>query len=234
MKKKSIILIVLLSGMLLVSIVGNFIGYQKIYYGFDRYNDSRLDPIGQLDGDLDSQAHGFHEVVLLGDSHARHWDFQSASKLNLGISSQTSVQIEMRSRSYAGNIQGKRLIVIAGANDLKSVMTNMNRKDKIVQNCLNSIRMIVEHHESSFQEIVLVTIPPIFSVPLEYRLLYSKAVDEVHKAFNDGIREIAEEKSLTLLDAYEILSAHMEEEKLSSDGIHLNRLAYSYLEKELH
>jgi lysophospholipase L1-like esterase len=227
------IMCTILAFILLFSMVGNFLGYRVIYFIFDKYNDSRLDPLGENTWQLRSMAHGAKSLVILGDSHARGWKFQGDDVLNLGIPSQTSNQIRLRSDSYRDILSGKRLIVIAGGNDITSASTNSARKDEIVRNCLQSLEAIILNHQANFNEIVLVTIPPIFSMPFKYYLLNSQILHDAHYEINQGIRALAVKHGVKLLDAYKILSEKMKSENFSKDGIHLNRAAYQYLELAL-
>ena len=219
---------------LIVSLVGNVIGYRIIHQLFDKYNNARLDPLGENTWQLRSMAHGYKSVVILGASHARNWNYQADDVLNLGIPAQTSSQIRLRSDSYRDTLSGKRLIVVASSNDIKSIMTNTDRKDQVVKNCLQSLEAMVLNHQASFDEIILVTIPPIFSMPFKYRLLLaSQVLYKAHDEINQGIRQLAVKHGVKLLDAYKILHEKMRNKNLSKDGIHLNRAAYQYLEAAL-
>ena len=220
--------------LLIGSIGGNLIAYNMIYNAIDKYNDSRLDPIGELNWQLHKIAEGNFDIVILGDSHARNWEIDRDGGLNLGIPSQTSQQICMRSNLYKDNISGKILIVFAGGNDLKSISTNVVRKNAIVKNCILSIKKIVKNHKEKFENIVLVTIPPAFNIPIEYRIIYSKIIDEAHLEINNGIKKIGLEEKCTVIDAYEIIRKKMSEEILFTDGIHMNQNAYDYLNKKLY
>ena len=226
-------LITILSILLLGSIVGNFIGYKTAYKAFDLYNDLRLDPLGELSWNLRDNVNGYHDIVIIGDSHARNWDYDHNRVLNLGIPSQTSVQISHRSLAYHDSINGKLLIIIAGGNDIKSISTNPSRKDEIVKNCLIALESIVNNHLSSFDSIVLVTVPPIFRIPWKYKTLHSPSIDQAHSEINTGIRQLAKQYNIILLDASAILDSRMKSEDLSTDGIHLNKKAYEYLQGEL-
>jgi len=225
----------ILTAILLISLIGNFIGYQITYQFYQKYNHSRLDPLGENTWQLHSIAHSDKSLVILGDSHARNWNYQSDDVLNLGIPGQTSNQIRLRSDSYRDNLSGKRLIIIAGGNDIKSMSTNLAQKDQIVKNCLQSLEAIILNHQTSFDEIVLLTIPPVFSIPFEYYLLMInlQILHDAHHEINQGIRQLASKHGVRLLDAYHILREQMKNEQLSKDGIHLNRAAYQYLENAL-
>jgi lysophospholipase L1-like esterase len=218
---------------LLIAISGDIIGYLYVYKAFDKYNDSRLDPIGLNFRDRLKIRYTPYDFVVIGDSHAQNWDVHGSGDLNLGIASQTSSQIRLRSDIYTEKLSGRTLAIVAGGNDIKSISTNKNRKDQIVKNCLNNIRKIVDNHKGKFEEIYLLTIPPVFRLPFEYRTLHSKELDEAHIEINEGIRRIAKESNVQLLDSYEILLPLLKKRKLSGDGIHMNSTAYGILEEEL-
>ena len=74
--------------------------------------------------------------------------------LNLGIPSQTSKQILLRSNLLKEYLLGKNLVIIAGANDIKSIMTNKNRDEQIVLSCLNNIKNIVDNHLNNLRKLV--------------------------------------------------------------------------------
>ena len=160
--------------------MGNFIGYKTTYTAYDKYNDLRLDPLGEITWNLQDDVNSPYDVVIIGDSHARNWDYDHNRVINLGIPGQTSVQISHRSLTYRDSLKGKLLIIIGGGNDIKSVSTNPGRKDEIVRNCLIALESIVNNHLSSFDSIVLVTVPPVFKPPWKYRTLYSPAIEQVH------------------------------------------------------
>jgi lysophospholipase L1-like esterase len=125
------------------------------------------------------------------------------------------------------------LIIIGGGNDIKSVSTNPSRKDEIVKNCLTALESIVNNHFASFESIALVTVPPASRIPWRYRTLHSPAIDQAQSQINTGIRQLAKQYNIILLDAYTILDPRMQSEDLSTDGIHLNKQAYEYLQGEL-
>ena len=226
-------LIIILSTLLLVSIIGNFIGYKTTYTAYDKYNDSRLDPLGEIAWNLQDDVNGSHEVVIIGDSHARNWDYNHDQVLNFGIPGQTSVQISHRSLAYRDSLKGKLLIIIGGGNDIKSLSTNPGRKDEVVRNCLAALESTVNNHLSSFESIVILTVPPVFKIPWKYRTLHSPLIDQAHSEINTGIRQLAKQYNIILLDASAILDSRMKSEDLSTDGIHLNKKAYEYLQGEL-
>ena len=135
--------------------------------------------------------------------------------------------------AYRDSLKGKLLIIIGGGNDIKSLSTNPGRKDEIVRNCLAALESTVNNHLPSFESIVILTVPPVFRMPWKYRILHSPIIDEAHKQINIGIRLLAKQKNIILLDAYAILEPQMESEDFLPDGIHLNKQAYENLKGEL-
>ena len=225
MKIKLVLLIIIV-----VSIISNVYIYRRAVQAFDRYNDVRLDPLDIGDSATLSFPGQPYDFVLLGDSHASNWAIPSAAVLNLGIGGETSSQIALRSALYAKRISGGCLIVIAGGNDMNCLLTNKDRQETIIRQCVARIRTIVEHHRGNFTHIVVMTVPPLFSIPKEYWGLYDSSIDRSLNELNAGIRLLcAQDTSIKLLDAYEIVSKKRATENLTTDGEHLNAVAYRYL-----
>ena len=220
-------------GMLLViSILGNIIAYNYTFRAYDQFNDLRLDPLGSAYYVDPSFQQNHYRIVLIGDSNAYYWKSADENVLNLGISSQTSTQIRLRSKSYKGKIRGDKLIIIAGGNDIRSILTNYDRKEYIVSECMKNIQSIVVNHSNDFTEIYIMTIPPVFKIPMRFRTLYRKEIDECILDLNDKIRRLCKDmEAVKLLDSFSILNTRKAREKLTFDGIHLNERAYSYLEE---
>lgn len=227
------IICAILAALLTVAVIGDVIGYRFVHKAFDNYNDSRLDPLGELGWRLDSIATGHHALVILGDSHARNWEKTRPEALNLGIPSQTSVQVRLRADRYREHLSGQCLVVIAGGNDLKSITTNLSRTDEIVDNCVGSIAAIVADYEDAFDQIVVVTVPPVFRLPFTYRVLHRPELNQAHLDMNQGIRRVARSSGVVLLDAYEVLSHAGDLQALSDDGVHMNEAGYALLDGTL-
>ena len=217
--------------LLLISILGNIIAYKYLFRAYDQFNDLRLDPLGDAHYVDHSFQQNHYRIVLIGDSNAYYWKSADENVLNLGISYQTSTQIRLRSASYKGKIRGDKLIIIAGGNDIRSILTNYDRKEYIVSECLKNIQSIAENHSSDFSEIYISTVPPIFKIPMKFRMLYRKEIDECILDLNDKIRRLCKDmETVKLLDSFGILNTRKASEKLTFDGTHLNERAYSYLE----
>lgn len=122
--------------------------------------------------------------------------------------------------------------MIIGCNDIRSLATNKKEKDKIVEQLIVNIRKIIENHKNSFEEIYVSTIPPLFSPPFPYNILYDKAVNSALDAANSKIRNLCKEDlKLILLDTYSLLNSNKKE--MTLDGIHMNSKAYKILGNEI-
>ena len=66
-----------------------------------------------------------HDVVIYGDSHASNWNINKIDGLrclNMGVSGQTTQQLLIRS-DYELTKNPMYIVLFAGANDAKSVLT---------------------------------------------------------------------------------------------------------------
>jgi lysophospholipase L1-like esterase len=225
--------LVLTLALLAASLAVNWVGLRKAYEGYDHYNDVRLDPTGELARRLHEQVRGEHAVVLLGDSNAELWAYPDADLLNLGISGQTAVQVALRSDAYRESLRGGLLIITGGGNDANSVGTNPGRKDEIVAAALDALERTATNHAGRFGQIAIITPPPMFRAPLRYRLSHLTEMLAAREDIGDGIRRLAAEHALILIDADRILRERMGTETLSDDGMHMNRRAYGHLEAGL-
>jgi lysophospholipase L1-like esterase len=105
---------------------------------------------------------------------------------------------------------------------------------EIMENCEANIRVIVNQSLDIGATVVLTTIFPAGTVPIERRYLWSDdnpaAIDEV----NDYIRTLAGE-NIIILDAFSILadSDGVMRPGFSVDTLHINAAGYNALNSEL-
>jgi lysophospholipase L1-like esterase len=209
--------------------------YKAAFRAYDRYNDLRLNPIGMDDKTKFEFEEKDYELVLLGDSHAANWRPSFADVLNLGIPSQTSNQVLLRSNMLADKLHGHSLVIMTGANDIKSILTNRAEKEAIVSKCAGNIKKIAANHTSRFHNVFVMTVPPVFTIPREYWPLYDKSISDALLSLNNEIRDFCKtDSAVYLLDAYAILNEKRKKEKLSADGIHMNTAGYVYPDNMLH
>lgn len=208
---------------------------QRTLAGYDDYNDLRLDPIGLATyGRWFSFEDRRYEFVLFGDSHAANWKMGGSDVLNLGISGQTSSQIVLRSHILKDKLRGQTLVVIVGANDILSLLTNKKQEKEIIARCLENIGHIIDNHESNFDRVFVMTVPPFFKFPRKYLLYYDKSHRESMKRLNAGVYDVCKNHSrAVVLDAYQILGERAKKESVTTDGLHMNSQGYHYLDELL-
>jgi len=208
--------------------------YKSTLRAYDQYNDLRLDPIGLSLSEKFNFDSREYEIVLIGDSHVANWKIPEIDVLNLGIPSQTSHQVLLRSDMLKDAIKGNLLVILVGANDIKSIMTNKTQKDEIVAHCAQNIYKIATTNTQNFNKVIIVTVPPIFHIPKEYWSLYDKSIADAITELNVKIKSICDKNdSFYLLDANKIMKEKSKDVNVSSDGVHLNKAGYDYLNKLL-
>ncbi len=213
-------------------IVVIFAFYKITFLALDKYNDTRLDPIEITKTSSDFSK--TYDYVFLGDSHCYFWKLDNKNELNLGVSGQTSSQIFLRSELMKGKLVGRNLILSVGANDVKCIATNPDNANKIIDDCITNIQKIINNHKKSFVKIYIITIPPDFSPSLQAKVFNYEKTVAAKNILNKKIIDVSNKNSVVLIDAFNILSKKMNNESLSSDGIHLNAKAYYYyLNKEI-
>jgi lysophospholipase L1-like esterase len=199
------------------------------YKSLDKYNDTRLNPIQIDETNIDSTK--TYDCVLLGDSHVQFWNPKIKNSLNLGVSGQTSEQIKLRYQILKSEIKNsKKLIISIGANDVKSIATNPETKDEIIENCLQNIDFVITENKPNFKNIYILTIPPDIKVSFPYNFINYKETYDSKEIINQGIRKLAKKYNLILIDTSEIFK-NEDEKNLSTDGIHMNEQAYKVLNK---
>ena len=199
---------------------------------YDKYNDTRLDPLSKelLLKDFSKN----YDYVLLGDSHAQYWKLNKENVLNLGMTGQTSEQIQIRSTLIKDTLKGKNLILSIGANDVKAIATNPENIDKIVFNFQENLNKIIANHKKHFNDIYIITIPPDFNPGFQQLLFNYQVTRDAKIMMNNKIRLIAKEKRLRLIDANNLLENNrlgISLKEFSEDGVHMNKNAYMILEK---
>lgn len=199
---------------------------------YDKYNDTRLDPLSKelLLKDFSKN----YDYVLLGDSHAQYWKLNKENVLNLGMTGQTSEQIQIRSTLIKDTLKGKNLILSIGANDVKAIATNPENIDKIVFNFQENLNKIIANHKKHFNDIYIITIPPDFNPGFQQLLFNYQVTRDAKIMMNNKIRLIAKEKRLRLINANNLLENNrlgISLKEFSEDGVHMNKNAYMILEK---
>ncbi len=213
---------------LIIMVVSLLVIYKMMYQLYDKYNDTRLDPLKSSTLNIDSTK--MYNWILLGDSHCQYWSLNKENVLNLGIIGQTSSQIKIRSLILGDKLKGQNLILAIGANDIKSIATNPENSNSIVDNCIDNIQQILTSRKGNFANIYILTVPPDFNVGIQQRLFNYKETFDAKINLNNKIRELAKSNNIKLIDAYKIFE---DKNNLSEDGVHMNSDAYNILNSYL-
>ena len=215
------------SSLILVALSLFFI-HKIVYQLYDKYNDTRLDPIKFSTLKVDSTK--TYDWILLGDSHCQNWKIKDKKVLNLGISGQTSAQIKIRSILLKDELKGRNLILAIGANDIKSIATNPENSNLIINNCIQNMQEIIMQWKGNFANIYILTVPPDFNVGIQQRLFNYQETCDAKIIVNNRIRNLAKTNNIKLIDTFHIFQDKI---NLSDDGIHMNEKAYNILNSYL-
>jgi lysophospholipase L1-like esterase len=234
------VLTAVLATALLLSLAANGFIYRQARQYYIQLNGIRLDPLGlsYFAGDAVEVDEERVTAVFLGDSRAEYWpapDNQPSFQfINRGISSQTSVQVQMRFeeqiRPFAPNI----LILQVGINDLTRIPVFPDLQDEIMANCKENIRWLVEQSTAMGTTVVLTTVFPTGDVPLARRPFWSGKIETAVLNVNDTIRSLASERVI-VLDAFAVLADEdgRLRDEYAIDQLHLNDTGYKVLNREL-
>src|SRR5690606_9397061 len=163
------------------------------------------------------------DIVFLGNSITErgNWAELIPGKIvsNRGIGGDNSFGVLARLEAVTA-LKPKKLFLMIGVNDLGRGLP--------VEVILNNYKRIIRHiqTESPRTKIYLQSVLPMNENKLNYDYLKGKNV--LVKQLNDGIRLIASEYKLEFINLHEIMADESGElrEELTSDGIHLNTVAY--------
>lgn len=229
MKKNHLLINIFLTA-LFVGIISSIIIFQIFYRCLDKYNDIRLDPLRISEIKIDTAKK--YDYVLIGDSHVQYWS-TGRDSLNLGITGQTSEQIKLKYLLLKNEIKsGQKLIISIGANDVKSIATNPEKKEEIIKKCIENLQLIISENKTKFDRIYVMTVPPDFNVSFPYNFINYEDTFTSKLKINDEIRKLALKNKIVLIDTYEIFKNKTGYE-YSIDGVHMNEKAYKILNEKI-
>jgi len=150
-------------------------------------------------------------TVFMGDSITQHWRLPDNNK---GISGETTAQMLVRFNTDIIGHGYKRVVILGGTND---TAFNPFAPSDVAHN----IDAMSSMAQSAGMEVVLCTIPPIFSpAPRNERVT----------SLNQAITALATARGLLLVDYFSPLAGHPED---FIDGIHPNASGYTVMETAL-
>lgn len=239
---KVFIFLTALTGMLLVSSVAfNFILFNQAKKYYLELNQTRLDPLGwnKYPGDFNPKIKESStvRVVFFGDSRAAAWrspTLEGYEFINRGIGSQTTIQTLQRFEQHLTPLKPDIVIIQVGVNDLKTIPLFPKAKDRIIADCQENIRRIVDRSKALDAIVILTPIFPIGRIPLERQPFWSEdvglAVDEV----NTYLQSLASE-TVIIFETSPLLADQTGKLKpeYSKDELHLTSEGYRVLNQEL-
>ena len=238
--KWSHMLVGILSVALLLSLVANWLIYQRTKQYYEQLNGVRLDPLGlsyfaEDEVEIDKEN---VTAIFLGDSRAEQWpppkNLPQIQFINRGISSQTSVQIKLRFDEQIRPLAPDILILQLCINDLTRLPTFPHLQADIIANCQENIRWLVEQSTEMGATVILTTIFPAGNVPLVRRSFWSKEIETAVLEVNETIHSLASEQVI-VLDAFALLADEdgRLRDEYAFDELHLNGQGYNHLNQEL-
>ena len=157
--------------------------------------------------------------VMLGDSITAQGDFQpyfeSVTMYNLGISGDTIVGVTERIGQVA-ELSPDLLMILCGINSLS---------DDTLERSLAEYNLLAESAADLPGEmrIVIQSVLPADGVFMRWK----PCSDDTIRAFNDGLRAIAEKSGFDYLDLYSSFAVDgAMDPELTTDGLHLNKKGY--------
>jgi len=188
----------------------------------------------QIDGGLTSP----DRVIFFGDSRARQWllpaQHAEYTFLNRGVDGETSAQALHRFAYHVPATSPDVVVVQIGANDLVAVSLLRDDRERIVANCQRNIAEIVDRSRQLGATVILTTIFPLGTLPVEQQFLGTAAVQSAIQEVNIFIASLAADDVL-IFDSAALLSDMdgQVQPAYQSDFLHINEQAYMMLNVEL-
>ena len=167
--------------------------------------------------------------VFLGDSITEGWfstDPEFFTKNNFvgrGISGQVTSQMLIRFREDVINLKPKRVIILAGTNDIAENQGKISL-DKVFGNIVS----MAELAKANNIKVILCSALPAFDFP------WRKDIQPADKviALNKMIKDYAIKNKITYIDYHSVLKDDKNglPKEIAEDGIHPNKLGYEKME----
>lgn len=239
MNRKVKITFIILGILLLLSIVGNVVIYQRAQRYYLLLNASHLDPLGLSAFDDAPVNLEQPVVVFFGDSRAADWpapdQIKSITFVNRSLGNQTTAQIVGRFQAHVTPLQPQIIVIQAGINDLKTIPLFPEQKELIIRNCKANLQQIVDLSIATGSRVVITTIFPLGKLPLERRPFWSDDVAVAIADVNSFIETLASDQ-VTIFHTEDVLanSDGIVEPKYSQDFLHLNPTGYAALNEAIY
>jgi lysophospholipase L1-like esterase len=229
---------------LILSMLANLWLVQRTRHYARLFYISRLEPLSiqaypvTMDTQIDSGAEAPVRVVFFGDSRARQWTLPTQNAeytfLNRGVDGETSAQALRRFAAHVPATRPDFVVIQLGANDMMAVSLLQEDRERIIADCQRNIAEIVEQSRQLGATVILTTIFPLGTLPIEQRFLGTTAVQSAIQEVNTFIASLAAD-DVIVFDTAALLSdsGGRIQPAYQNDFLHVNEPAYMALNVEL-
>lgn len=233
----------LILGGLSVSLIGNYLLYQRYRISYAHVQKVQLDPLSidqfSAESPFDADS-SLTRILFFGDSRASAWPAPSALPnvqfANRGVGGHTSAQCLGRFAKHVEGSQADILIIQMGINDLKTIPLFPDQKSAIQETCLRNIQQQLRKSRQLGMKVVLSTIFPVGDIPTARRLVWSADVDQSVADINQQlIAWAASDPGIVILESSQLLAGpdgHVLPD-YQRDFLHLNSQGYLRLNTAL-
>lgn len=229
---------------LLLSVLANLWLIQRTRHYARLFYISRLEPLSiqiypksvnmHTDGSEGSPA----RVVFFGDSRARQWALPAQTTeftfLNRGADGETSAQALQRFPYHVPATEPDFIVIQIGANDLMAVSLLQGDREHIIANCQRNIVQIVDQARQLGAIVILTTVFPLGTLPIEQRFLGTTTVQGAIEEVNTFIAGLAADDVIIFDTAALLSDPHGQvQATYQNDFLHINEQAYAVLNVEL-
>lgn len=198
---------------------------------YGKYNNLRMDPLG-ISGNAPPD-NGEFDFILIGDSLIQNWKIDGFTTLNMGIGSQTSAQVLYRAQMLNNNVQAKKAVICIGGNDLKTLRLSPNSSNEIIEQTVKNIQGVIDAIFDNCDNIYIMTIPPVSSVPFYLKPLKStKALLVSLNSINEHILH-GLDRNVRSIDVAKTISSLPKKDVYAADNIHLSKKAYDFILQQI-
>ena len=235
--------LLLISFLLIVSLIGNYLFYQLYEESYIRLQEVQLDPLGLgqfPEGPAFDADDNRLKVLFFGDSRARAWtipsDLLDLQFANRGTNAHTSAQCRERFSAHVEAQQPDILVIQMGINDLKTLPLFPGEEQQIIDQCLSNMKQQLMRSQELGITVILTTIFPVGEIPWKRRMVWSEAVDEAVVKVNAHLKQWAEaDEDIHLLETAQLLADEdgLVRKEYQRDFLHLNADGYEALNQGL-
>ena len=173
---------------------------------------------------LKSAENKVEKTIFMGDSITEFWtpSFWNATRINRGISGQTTPQMLLRFRSDVIELQPQMVVILAGTNDVAG-----NTGPATVDMIVGTIASMAELAKVHGIRVVLCSVLPASAFPWNPGAQPADKIIEV----NQRIKAYAARHQITFVDYFpSMVDQHKGLQKIySGDGVHPNAVGYQVM-----